>query len=62
MYSQLQVRDQHNRSQKRWAELHRYLILSRSIRRSMPGLFTPQEEQRYEDAIQYVEGVGVLVA
>ena len=62
MYSQLQVRDQLKRSQKRWDELHRYLLLNRSIRRVMPGLFTPQEEQRYEDAIQYVEGRGVLVA
>lgn len=62
MYSQLQARDQHNRSQKCWGELHRYLLLNRSIRQSMPDLFTPQEEQRYEDAIQYVEGLGVLVA
>lgn len=62
MYPQRQVRDQLKRSQERWDELHRYLLLNRSIRQAMPGLFTPQEEQRYEDAIQYVEGGGVLVA
>lgn len=57
MYSQLQARDQLKRSQERWDELHRYLLLNRSIRQTMPRLFTPQEEQRYEEAIDHTSQV-----
>lgn len=57
MYPKPQALDQHRRSMDSWHNLLSALLLNKQIRRSMPGLFTPDEERRYELAIDHTHQV-----
>lgn len=53
MYPKLQTLDQYRRSMNSWHDLLSALLLNKQIRRNMPGLFTPDEERRYELATDH---------
>ena len=57
MYPKLQTADQRRRSMNSWHDLFSALLLNKQIRRNMPGLFTEDEERRYERAIDHTHRV-----